>query len=176
MRVVLLMCLVMIARAGICQEIVLPTNADGVIEYIEVIPADSMAADKLYSRAKLYITDAFKSGKDVTQLVDDASKVVVGKGTMKVLVVKMLGMGWYGYVRFKINISSKDNRYKYSFSDFVLAYQGGTSQPRVEQPLEKDNPRTVSKKQWENVKEQVNEMVLLMIADLKKAMQKNEEW
>ena len=159
------------------QDVNLPKNSEGKVEYSSVVNVDSISADILFSKAKLFITEAFKSGKDVTQLIDEATKTIIGKGTIKVEVAKMLGMVFPGYVKFTVTISSKEGRYKYIFTNFILDYQGGTSQPRIEASLDNENnPRTVSKKQWAFVKGQVNETILLMIKDLKSTMQKNEEW
>lgn len=174
MKLLLTVVNILLAGSGIAQ---LPLNSEGKVEYTEIISVDSANADKLYSNSKLFITYAFKSGKDVTQLTDDVTKTVIGKGTMQVTVVKMLGSTWPGWVYFTINISSKDNRYKYSISDFVLHYQGNSTMRKIEASLaDIEHPKTVTQTQWENVKAEVDKTVRLLIEDLKKQMSSKDSW
>ena len=60
----------------------IPKNVQGMYEYTEVVKVDSCSADKLYSNAKLFIVDAFKSGKEVTQLNDDNTKTIAASGNV----------------------------------------------------------------------------------------------
>lgn len=94
-----------------CQTDTLPKNADGKYEYTGVVNVDSASADKLYSNAKLFIADNFKSGKDVTQLNDDYSKTVIGRGIEH-------------SVKFKITIQCKEGKYRYVVEDFEYIYEG----------------------------------------------------
>ncbi len=155
----------------------LVSSVSAQLQYSEVVNADSVTADALYSNSKIFITDAFKSGKDVTQLSDDASKTIIGKGWMQVEVTRNLGIVFPGKVWFKISIASKDSRYKYSFTDFVLTYDAGRGRPDIEHDLNPaDPPRELSKKQWANVKRQVDEKVKAMIVDLKSKMATKNDW
>lgn len=177
MRNILLMsitCMTSIVSEG--QTVALPMNANNKVEYADVIAVDSVNAEKIFSNAKMFVTNAFKSGKDVTQLVDESAKTIVGKGTMSVVVSKGMGMTWSGYVHFTLSLFCKDNKYKYSFTDFVLHYQPGTRAPMQTNPLEDNNPQKITDKQWMNVKEQTNDVVNKMIADLKKQMASQNDW
>lgn len=138
---------------------------------IEVVTVDSVSADKLFSRAKVFITSAFKSGKDVTQLVDEKENNIVAKGKMIVSLSLMKNP-----VRFAVSIQCKDNRYKYSFSDFVYEYDPGSISPSHEFKLDGDKPRAFSKKQWTSIKEQATDIVKEMIIKLKKQMAINSDW
>lgn len=87
--------------------------------YTGVVQADSMSAKSLQSRAKLFVAEAFKSAKDVTQMDDPDGGIIMVKGTMApVIKAPLLGHIEYGYVSFTIKIQVKDGRYKYTFSDF----------------------------------------------------------
>lgn len=157
------------------SQVVLPKNNEGKIDYSEVVKLDSLGSAALYSKAKLFIADAFKSGKDVMQVDDRDTKTVVAKGLIPVeakgfaYVLKM-------NVRFKTMIQAKDGRYKYSFTDFIGEYSSdsGTS----EYPLDGDRPRGLTKKNWEDIQRQVDESIVLMVADLKKQMAstKGSDW
>lgn len=151
-------------------------SQENKFDFTEVVELNAKS-DVLYSKAKLFIAEAFKSGKDVIQLADDNTKTIVGKGSIKVVVAKALGMEYPGWVNFKINIITKENKYKYLFDDFILTYQGNSKMRKVEESLNSEEPpKTVSKKQWESVKEQVKNIINKMVFDLKATMIKNEDW
>jgi hypothetical protein len=153
----------------------LPKNAEGKVEYVDVIKLDTTHAAALFSNAKIFITNAFKSGKDVTQMEDQEAKTVIGKGNMPV-DIKALGMAWPGRVDFKITIQCKDGRYKYSFSDFVFNYQAGTKGKAFQYGMEEDDHKGLNKKQWDNVKQQVDDTITAAVVDLKKQMASSSDW
>jgi hypothetical protein len=154
----------------------LPMNADGRVEYTEVVQEDSLNAKALYSNAKLFIANGFKSAKDVTQLTDDNSNTLVAKGNIQT-PIKSMGIYFDAHTNFKLTIQAKDNRYKYSITDFLFSYQPGTLTRTYEYGLEDNDHRGLSKKQWEQVKSYINERVLLMIAALEKQMSsRSSDW
>ena len=79
----------------------IPINADGKYEYSEVVNVDSASAQKLYSNAKIFIVTAFKSGKAVTQLNDDAAKTVAGNGTDQVFTKGLVGSAINKFIKFR---------------------------------------------------------------------------
>jgi len=162
--------LLLIPIFSFCQS---PVNSNGKIEYTEVVSVDSAKAADLFSRSKLYITNAFKSGKDVTQLVDDETKTIVGKGVLKIYINAGLGIMWDVYVHFKTTIQCRDGRYKYSLTEFEAELIGGSTDA-----LEEEKPKSYTKKMWASLKEQTNSTINEMIIDLKKQMSstKNDAW
>lgn len=154
------------------QTDTLPRNTEtGKYEYSDVVSVDSVTADKLYSNAKIFMVDAFKSSKDVTQLNDDVAKTVAGRGTTK---IEFKGIGLSGlekYVRFKVYIQCKENRYKYTFNSFSFSMI--SSSFSGEKDLEDESyftKRWLTKKQYQQLMSQVSETMNLLIADLKKHM------
>ncbi len=143
-------------------------------KYTEVVSVDSLTADQLFSRAKLYIANSFVSAKDVTELSDDQGKTIVAKGNFK---VRPHGLGSaQSFVKFKLTIANKDRRYRYSFTDIVFVYQAGSVTRVFETGINEIEAGGVTKKQWSNVRDQVNETIDKMIADLKKQMGVNDNW
>jgi hypothetical protein len=165
--------LILLPAFAIAQD--LPKNQDGKVEFTEVVSIDSASAAALFSNAKIFITNSFKSGKDVTQLDDQNSKTVIGQGNTRV-DIKALGMSWPGRVDFKITIQCKDGRYKYSFADFIFNYQAGTKGKEYVYGLESDDHKGINQKQWDSVKEQVNNTMIAAIAGLKKQMSSKDDW
>jgi|SRR6185312_6067628 len=157
------------------QKDAIPKNADGNYEYTEVVNVDSASAEKLYSNAKLFIVDAFKSGKDVTQLNDDISKTVAGTGAIQIYL-KGLTSGTQ-YVSFKLNIQCKDGRYKYDFSNFQydLVYYGDDHLFALEDA--KRIKRNMVGKQYEQAMQQVSDGMKDLIDKLKiKMASKGSDW
>lgn len=173
MRTILIACFLLDSTLCFSQ---MPVNADGKVEFTEVVTVDSASAQTLYSRAKLFVTNAFVSGKDVTQMNDDAAFTTVVKGSTK----PSLGLGATreGLVTFKMTIQCKDGRYKYSLTDFLhegAQYSGGA--------LENEKPDCgtffLPKSSWNKLKKQVAETVTLMADNLKKDMKAStvkNEW
>jgi hypothetical protein len=153
-----------------CQTDI-PKNADGNYEYTGVVNVDSASADKLYSNAKLFIVDAFKSGKDVTQMNDDVAKTVAGKGDFKIYY-KGLSGGIDAYVYFKIIIQCKDGRYKYTINHFEYT-SGGRSAISLED--DKNMKHETTKNMKGQVLHQVNDDALALIDELHKHMASNPQ-
>lgn len=155
----------------------LPVNPDTKrYEYTGVENVDSINATDLYSRAKLVITKVFVSGKDVTQLTDDNSKTIIGKGLIPVALPNSAYEFKHGYVQFTFTIQCKDNRYKYSLGDFVLEYEAQAKKQR-DMPFEREDPKAVTSKQWEKLKLQFFIQITALIETMKKEMsQKGKDW
>jgi hypothetical protein len=150
---------------------VLPKNVEGKYEFTEVVNVDSANADKLYSRAKIFIVDAFKSGKDVTQLNDDASKTVIGKGIIQISFKSLIGSADKKLVNFKLTIQCKDGRYKYTLTNFVLEMIGPNYNDSA--PLEDEErikKHMLGKKQTAELFDQLNEKIKALITNLKNTM------
>jgi len=105
-------------------------NEEKLIEYSEVVQVESASKDALYSAARLWFADTFKSSDSVLELEDRASGTLVGRGWMPVnnggLASRQL---WTS-----IKIQCKEGRYKYTIYDIEQHYQFG--QKMVAQNLE----------------------------------------
>lgn len=133
----------------------LPRNEKGTIEYSSVVEVPNIDAKVLYSRAKLFMANAFVSSNDVTQLNDDEAKSIVGKGNFKVVLKEpMIGTYEFGHVKFSVNIQAKDNKYRYIISDFIhVDHQKNSGSGGS---LENEKPACgtmlMSKKRWARLK------------------------
>lgn len=90
------------------------------VTYTEVVQVDGTSNQELYKRSKIWIVDAFKSSKDVIQNDDKDNFILIGKGFFS-------GFGHNKAVAnanywFTIRIDSKDNRYKYTITDFIYDF------------------------------------------------------
>jgi hypothetical protein len=110
-----LLAIIAIFASGLCfgqSGHTLP-SVDGKINFNEVVFVDGASKDDLYSRAKLWFADAFKSSNYVIQLDDRENGVILGKGTLRIeepgsmtrpTVVKTWG--------FTIKVQVREGRYK----------------------------------------------------------------
>lgn len=94
------------------QDPELPVNANGIIEYTAVVSVDSITEQQFYSRAKLFITNAFNSATDVTKLDDPVSFTVITKGNLLRYHSNPFNQTQGGYVAFKFTVQCPVGRYK----------------------------------------------------------------
>ena len=169
----LLIAFLLIPFVSHSQSDSIPINADGKYEYSEVVNVDSASAQKLYSNAKIFIVTAFKSGKAVTQLNDDAAKTVAGNGTEQVFTKGLVGSAINKFIKFRILIQSKDGRYKYSITNFEIHFISDAIDRTY--ALEDSKNKVLTKKQTVEVFQQLNTDMHSLIAELKKTMASKTE-
>jgi hypothetical protein len=141
--------------------------------YSGVQYVDSVSAGQLYSRAKLFVAENFRSAKDVMQLDDKESTTLVAKGVMvPIIKIPILGNSEYGYVHFAMKIQTKDGKYRYVISDFD--HEGRVGQEHSGGSLLNHKPACgtfeMSKGYWYQIKRVTNKQVLSFIQQLEKEM------
>ena len=154
------------------------------LTYTEVVKVDTLLKkDELYARARLWFVKIFVNAKNVLQIQDKESGELVGKGAIKynntILGTKTVVDGW---IRFTVNITIKDGKYKYEFTDFI---HEGTQISPMGKPFDfglitADNeaPENIkASKSWKNkqyltIKKTINDDIIFIISKLKTAMNK----
>lgn len=160
----------------LAQDVNLPRNANNKVEYSNVINIDSISAVDLFSRVKKSLNKIFISSNDVIQVLDDNSNTAIAKGYFKVIIAKML-TPVEGDVWFECELASKDNRYKYSFRNFELKYRWGSMGAEKKISFDDDaNGNQFSAKQWNKIKQQVNDQVNALIGRIEAEMLSKDEW
>jgi hypothetical protein len=160
------------ATVGFSQSDSLQKNKDGIYELSAVVNVDSASANDLYSKAKKFVAINFVNAKEVTQLDDDNSKTVIGKGITTVLVNVGIGSLVPVNVKYTFVIQAKDNRYKYSIKNFLFHNTDYTTVA-----LEDESywyKRKISRKMWPDVKRQIYQNMDIMITALRKNMSFSE--
>ena len=102
---------------------------------IVVFQLDSLSADEIHSRALSAIANIFNSANDVIQLNDKASKKIVVRGKASVEITNPIKSAYPNtkfiddirpiYFDTKVNIDSKDNRYRIEYEVMNPEYQYG---------------------------------------------------
>jgi hypothetical protein len=92
---------------------------NGAVGMQEVIQIDSATKKELYSRAKMWVSEAFKSANNVIQLDDADNGILLLKGItmieVKTLVKTQMNM------RFTLKIEAKEGKYRYSLTNITVA-------------------------------------------------------
>ena len=166
----ILLLITLLPLQSFCQSDSIPKNVLGKYDYTDVVNVDSAAADKLYSNAKIFIVDAFKSGKDVTQMNDENAKTVAGTGTQKIYFKGISLSAVDKFIKFKFFIQCKDGRYKYSISNFELEMIDNRGSSSIPLENEKELKHFVTKNMKAQLMRQVNNSMRKFINDLNKNM------
>lgn len=148
---------------------------DGKVNYTSVVSVDSASKDQLYTRAKRWFAEAFKSAQDVIQLDDKESGEIIGKGAYQTSYQATFAMSLTTWVNFKVNISVKDEKYKYEITSFTVKYikpSGSSIASADDTPIESwNNNREENKKKF-LVK--VNDFVTSLVKSIEDQMKSNK--
>ena len=109
----------------------LPMDATGNVEYREVVEVPGVAAAELYSRAKLWIAQAYRSAPDVIKLDDPAASTVVAKGIYEVSYTQLVLITVH--VAHSLTIECKDGRYRATINQLRAE---GVNQLMLDAPID----------------------------------------
>ncbi len=172
------LCLFFILINSFAQDKIFPEK-EGKINYSEVIQVDSgITKNELFTAARKWFANAYKSANDVIQMQDKEAGEIVGKGIVTGLYRIPLNPSVTVNVYHTVSITVKDGRYKYEITDLNGKYyspgtQIGTSYIKgndVEWPL--TNDVRGNKKNTVLMYKEVNAKIIALIESLKIAMSK----
>lgn len=103
----------------------MPFNEKGEVVFSKVVHEERHDKKALYNSVKLCITDIFNSAKDVIQLDDPESGIVIVKGFAEEPSRGLMGTVQDAQVWFSLKIQTKDNRYKIDIYQIKGHYPGG---------------------------------------------------
>lgn len=151
------------------------SQTDSSFEF-KFIDSSTATKNELYTKAKIWITDAFKSAKDVIQMDDKDAGRIVARGVFQSPVKGMWGTPLYDYINFKITIDVKDNKYRIALTDFV--HEKGTYRDAVSGgDMSKEKPACgtlfMSKKKFATIKEEAKKTALQLTKDFSIVMKKS---
>jgi hypothetical protein len=90
------------------------------IEYIEVVQADGLKKDQLYSAALAWFSETFRSAKKVFDVQDREAGRIVGKPLFQYESTVFIGSARIrGVVRYSVTVEVKDGRYRYNIGNFI---------------------------------------------------------
>jgi hypothetical protein len=145
--------------------------------YTSVETVDSIPAKVLQQRARVFVTENFKSAKDVIQLDDMEAGVIIVKGVIVPIVkTAFTGSMQAGYVNFMIKLQFKDGKYKYSFTDFIHEGNGGNVKDGGALSNIKPACGTFNMFEgyWRKIKAYVDSDVIVFIDNLNRSMKNSD--
>jgi len=108
------------------QEVLHYNPDTRLYEATQVLAADSIKADLLYSRAMEWVALNYKSAKDVVQYANADGRKIIVKGNFPIFM--FLKDGW---IKHTLTLEFKDGRYRYLYNNLSY-YSPGTG----DMPLE----------------------------------------
>jgi hypothetical protein len=139
-------------------------------EYSEIVTVDGVNKSTLFQRALHWFNETFKSSKAVIQNQDKDAGTIFGNGTLL-----LFNNEW---VDFSVSITVKDGKFLYEFKG--LSHHGyvtslsGISEQRTGGPLTEEKPGCgtfrMTKRYWNRIKENADQRMQGITADLKKSM------
>jgi hypothetical protein len=119
MKKIILLGLLLYTTTSYCQELQLPIDENTQkVTYENVKEVDNTSKAELYYRAISWVNKTYKSSKDVIQYSDkDVGKIIL-KPTYFSYVKSLFGSVLIGQWNYVLTIQVKDNKYKYTFTDF----------------------------------------------------------
>lgn len=115
-----ILCTALIILTG-CAGQAYQTATQTELNPSQVFDSQGNSKDKIYSSAKMWIAENFKSAKSVIEYDNPSDGVIIGNGRIPYPCEGMECMGkglWM--VDFTMKIEAKDNRFKTSFSNLTL--------------------------------------------------------
>lgn len=137
---------------------------DGDYHFTEVVSADGISFNDLFTNAITWVSKLFSNPKSVIQLQDKDAGLLVIKG--------ISSHNSTSTTTFKLTIQVKDGRYKYDLTDIITAYDfsdiGETVAPTRMSDWLKNNPTG-----W---KSKFNDEFGAILSSLKKEMSTVSNW
>lgn len=115
MKALVTLFFVMINAMAYAQDIALPMKDDKIF-YEQVDSAAGVGKDQLFTRAKLWMANAFESAKNVIQMDDKEAGMLVGKGYFNIHSTGIASATWP--CNFTISLTAKDGRYRVQLYNF----------------------------------------------------------
>ncbi len=152
-------------------QIVLPKDEEGKITYMDVVRMDSVSADTLYKRIKQWVMFTYPKSKTT---IDSITRRIVTRERFLVYTNPGVLKEIHGAVRYDLAIELKENRYRYTFTNFVFEYYKQDRNFKYN-PTGKEKPLEEEKfpgwqTPWEKHKNNTDAHVKQKIEDLKKSV------
>jgi hypothetical protein len=100
-------------------QIVMPKDENGKIIYMEVVKMDSIPQDTIYKRILDWVKFTYPKSKTT---IDSADKKIATRGRFLVYTNPGVIKEIHGAIRYDLAIELKENRYRYTFTNFVFEY------------------------------------------------------
>lgn len=157
----------------------LPTfgQTENNLEYMEIIEVPNKTKSEIHSLVNEWVAKKFVSAKSVIQMNDKEAGKIICKGNFSVEM--KVGMGTYSgsFIEFIISIDSKDGKMRVLINEL---YHKGGEKLASGGSLSNEKPDcgtlTMSKKNWQDIKNQAKKECISIINSLKNKVLSNDKW
>jgi len=109
------------------EDLRLP-DIDGTVTFQEIVNVPDTKAERLYNRSKLWFVEFFRTSEHVIEMDDPDLGVIVGNGLTSIYQESM-GIQVETQVYFTVKIETKDNRARYTLSNFAMTNSANNRVP-----------------------------------------------
>ncbi len=100
-------------------QVVMPKDEEGKITYLEVLSMDSIPGDTVFNRIVSWVKYTYPQSKST---IDTINKALATRGRFLVYTNPGVLKEIHGAIRYDLKIELKENRYRYTFTNFVFEY------------------------------------------------------
>jgi hypothetical protein len=155
------------------------------LAFSEVVKVDTaISANELFSRARTWFAETYRSAQDVIQMEDKEEGKIVGKGAIEYVSNVFVGsQGTKGLIRYTLTISVKKGRYKFDMTNFnhegnpangpgPISFGLITTSEDCPAHIQPKSVKGWKNKVWKDLKKDIDTNSSVLIASLKAAMNK----
>jgi hypothetical protein len=143
-------------------------------EYTEVVTVEGKTADQLYSSAREWFAETFKSAQDVLQMDDPVAGKLIGKGMGSGRHKGMVSVP-FSY-EYQVKVFVKDGRYKYTIENIACVTDGvRTPYEDYEKAYEKFKNKKKKAEFFSNILNTIDSDMTKLIASLETKMNGSED-
>lgn len=159
------------------------TTIPSPFKYEVIDTATNLSAAQIFSKAKIFIAEKFKSSKYMTQLDDVPSNTLIVQNANFPVTIQGAGanisgkpQGW-GDVIFTIKIQAKDGKCKITLSDFYHTTKyNQIGMPEGGRLGGEKGGFMMTKKQWKKINEDVAESSIAFLESFKKSINSSDDF
>lgn len=155
---------------------------DSIITFSEVVLVEGTTKDILFTKARQWFNESFKSSKDVINISDKETGEIAGKCYISSYYIFGKTNKQPVYYNTQVSIFVKDGKYKYEFTNFLTEAVNNsgignigvlTSSPKcpVKYPMVKESKADAM---YQNMKIELESSMLPIISSLKQKMSSKE--
>jgi ABC-type sulfate transport system substrate-binding protein len=145
------------------------------IVYDSIVNVDSTSSGTLFVRVEQWFSETFKDAKNVIDVKDKEAGIISGKGSIFTNIWSTKA----DVVYFNIVVKVKDNKFRYTISNFVHVDLDKSSYPGEGGPLELNVPSCgkfkLTMKHWTQIKENVHSTMIKMCSDMVNSIKTSDE-
>lgn len=102
------------------ENLYLPRDENGKVAYVDVVETPGKSGDDLFTNARLWFLENFRSSKEVIVFEDSELGILAGNGLMY-LQQKSFGYLVETPIYFSLRIETKDGKFRYQISDLRIS-------------------------------------------------------